>query len=124
MDREAKELLIRHTATNTLTSNAPLPLSNCDVILKQDNKSFNISSLLLKTIKKEIYRLPSQEYWTKKKQMEHNKHFIDWKLRSKSINNIPVYESQWLAKFSTGFCGTGKINLAHPCHSLTNVEHM
>ena len=109
MDREAKEMLIRHTATNTLTSNAPLPLSNCDVILKQDNKSFNISSSLLKTIKKEIYRLPSREYWIKKKKMEHHNHLMDWKLRSKSINNIPVYESRWLAKFSTGFCGTGKM---------------
>lgn len=32
---------------------------------------------------------------------------IDWKLQVCSLRNSPRYESRWLCKFSSGFCGTG-----------------
>ena len=34
---------------------------------------------------------------------------IDWESRRRAILNIPQHETRWLAKFSTGFCGVGKM---------------
>ena len=87
-----------------------LPFTKCEIFIQQHNGTqFQICSNMSKTIRQIIQQAESREYWVKKKNLHNTKHLVDWELRRKGLSNLPLHRSRWYSKFTSGFCGTGKM---------------
>ena len=87
-----------------------LPYSPCDILITTTSfKTHKINHNLHKTLRHLVTEPALQKYWIKKHQLTTTHRCIDWQLRSRSLKNIPSHQQRWLCKFSTGFCGVGKM---------------
>ena len=107
-DQYAKSYLSEATLLNQQNSTASTPFTQCEVYYSNcHGQKRRVENKLLNTLRFWIHRDTARNYWIEKKQLEDNENEIDWDLRARSLRNSPRYESRWLCKFSSGFCGTG-----------------
>ena len=110
VDHHAKAEAARQLQRNTHHYYESLPFSPCDVfIFTHSNKNQKLISSLTKVLKEHLTIDTSRTYWIKKHKMENWSRTIDWELRKKSLSNTPMHRQRWLSKYSTGFCGVGKM---------------
>ena len=108
-DRLAKEALQTMLTLNQNRSFAPI-YSPCEILVRdEEGHNIMIRSKLTDSLKLRIQGKLAREYWVKKKHLEETKDMIDWKMRNRNLNNLPLHLSRWMCKFCSGFCGTGKM---------------
>ena len=107
MAKRAATAAIEAQATRKYYS---LPHCHCEVIYNNTRQQrIPICSNLLHTLQEILQQDDARQYWVRKKNLEGIKHLVDWEMRKKSLQNIPLHLSQWYSKFSSGFCGTGRM---------------
>ena len=110
VDYMAKAAATEAINTNTIRRDYPLPFSKCDIqIARKDGGVEKVCSNLITTIRDAIQRCQTRDYWAKKKDFQETQHLVDWELRGKGLKNLPLHKSRWYSKFTSGFCGTGKM---------------
>ena len=87
-----------------------LPFNQCKITITTPSLGFkSICSMLIQSLRQFITKNDLREYWIKMKNLNNLSYQIDWRLRAKSLTNIPQNQQQWLCKHSTGFCGVGSM---------------
>ena len=91
-------------------SKESLPFSPCDIFLTtRYSSTIKVNDNLIETIRSHITGETLRDYWIHKHKLNGCHKNIDWELRKKSTKNAPRHRQRWLCKFSTGFCGVGKM---------------
>ena len=89
----------------------------------------DVGNNLIDYLRRSISGVNLFEYWVKtKKRIDENQiHKIDWKTQRKAIDCSTLIREEWVSKFTSGWCATGKMircwgnRLTAPC-PLCNAE--
>ena len=110
VDSLAKQEAKKIKASNHTYHHESIPYSICEVsIATKHFQTVKIGSNLTQTVRTLLTGDTSRDYWIKKNNAGNTFRHIDWELRQKSLGNISTSQQRWLCKFSTGFCGVGKM---------------
>ena len=113
---KAQELL----QSNSQPRTASLPLSPIDILIKtQIEGTIKICTDLIDSLRFHITNNDICSYWIDKKDLDLTESKVDWELRVKSISNQTQPEQRWLCKYTTGFCGVGKMLLKYKYQTHT-----
>ena len=121
VDTKAKSIALTYRNRTREIQEKNLPMTKCEVRMVLENgREMAIRSRLNDSLRNFITENQARSYWIKKKNLENKSTMVDWKLRQKSLSALESHEQRWLCKFTSGFCGTGKmLNL----YKFQNHDH-
>lgn len=110
VDKLAKDSLHQALQTSTQHNTHTLPFIKCKIsYTNKYGNTFQIRNKLTNSLRYYIHKDQARAYWVRKKSFENTENNISWNLCSRSLLNSPIHETRWLCKFSSGFCGVGKL---------------
>ena len=119
-DDNAKQKAHSLLSTGHHHQTSSLPFSPIDIfVTTHSGQRKKVCSSRISSLRDEITKGPSRDYWIRKKNLELLSTQVDWDLRATSIRNVPKHEQRLLCKFTTGFCGVGSMLLKYKYQTHT-----